>query len=116
MVARWYIFVPKTKIWVYFYGSWNAKCWYILWPFGIFYSHMYGIFNGHLVYFKAIGCICGNLVYFEIIGTYFPVLVCCIEKHLAVLVPKHVKNCAINLGKKLAVGELSEGPFCDAML
>jgi hypothetical protein len=25
---------------VYFGGPWIAKCWYILWPLGIFFSHL----------------------------------------------------------------------------
>jgi hypothetical protein len=25
-VARWFIFKPKTPIWVHFGGSWNGKC------------------------------------------------------------------------------------------
>jgi hypothetical protein len=45
-VARWYIFIPKIPIWVYFGGPWIGKCWHILLPFGIFY--------GHLVYFMTI--------------------------------------------------------------
>jgi hypothetical protein len=39
-VTRVFIFLLKLPIWVYFGGSWNGKCWYILWPFGIFNSHM----------------------------------------------------------------------------
>jgi hypothetical protein len=39
-VARWFIFIPKITIWVYFGGHWNGKCWYILWPLGIFLSHL----------------------------------------------------------------------------
>jgi hypothetical protein len=39
-VARWYIFKPKIPIWVNFGGSWSEKGWYILLPFGIFYSHL----------------------------------------------------------------------------
>jgi hypothetical protein len=26
----------KSQIWVNFGGPLNVKCWYILWPFGIF--------------------------------------------------------------------------------
>jgi hypothetical protein len=44
-VARWFIFKPKIPIWVYFGGTRNVKCCYILWPFGMF--------CGHLVQFKA---------------------------------------------------------------
>jgi hypothetical protein len=39
-VARWYIWIPKIPIWVYFEGHWNAKCWYNLWTLGIFYCHL----------------------------------------------------------------------------
>jgi hypothetical protein len=39
-VARWFIFKPKIPIWVNFGGPWNGKCWYILGPYGIFYSHL----------------------------------------------------------------------------
>jgi hypothetical protein len=35
-----FIFEPKIPIWVDFGGPWNGKCWYILWPFGIFYCHL----------------------------------------------------------------------------
>jgi hypothetical protein len=30
----------KIQIWVNFGGSWNRKCWYILRPFGLFYSYL----------------------------------------------------------------------------
>jgi hypothetical protein len=51
-VARWFIYRPKITIWVYFRVSCDWKCWYILWPFLIFYGnwvyvlycHMYGIY------------------------------------------------------------------------
>jgi hypothetical protein len=45
-VARWYIFIPKLRIWVDFGGPWNGKCWHILLPIGIFY--------GNLIYFMVI--------------------------------------------------------------
>jgi hypothetical protein len=56
-VARWFLFKPKIPILVNFGGPWNAKCWNILWPFGIFNSHLvllwpFGTFCGHLVYFS----------------------------------------------------------------
>jgi hypothetical protein len=35
----------KYKLWVNFGWPWSGKCWYILWPFGLFY--------GHLVYFMV---------------------------------------------------------------
>jgi hypothetical protein len=57
--ARWYIFKPKIPIGVNFGRSWNGRCWFMLWPFGMFY--------GHLVYFMAIWymyLISGNLEYF----------------------------------------------------
>jgi hypothetical protein len=56
-VARWYIFEPKEQIWVFFGGSCNGRCWYILWTFGLFY--------GHLVYLMYIGYFCGYLEYFS---------------------------------------------------
>jgi hypothetical protein len=37
-VARGYIFIPKLPIWESFGEPWNGKCWYILWPIGIFYG------------------------------------------------------------------------------
>jgi hypothetical protein len=37
-VARFYIFKPKLLFWVNLGGSCNGRCWYILWPFGIFYG------------------------------------------------------------------------------
>jgi hypothetical protein len=35
-VARWFIFKPKISILLKFGGPLIGKCWYILWPFGIF--------------------------------------------------------------------------------
>jgi hypothetical protein len=63
MVARWYIFIPKVPIWVYFRGPWNEKYWYfmvfryILRPMSKFYSY--------LVYF---------VVYFWYISSRFGML------------------------------------------
>jgi hypothetical protein len=54
-VARWFLFRPKLLIWVYFGGPWNAKCCFILCPFGIFYSHLVYIFNVHLVILSSFG-------------------------------------------------------------
>jgi hypothetical protein len=45
-VARWFIFKPKIPIWINFGGPKIGKCWYILWPSGIF--------DGHLGYFMTI--------------------------------------------------------------
>jgi hypothetical protein len=45
-VARWYIFRTKIANWVNFGGSFNGRCWCILWPFEVFY--------GHLIHFMAI--------------------------------------------------------------
>jgi hypothetical protein len=64
MGARWFIFIPKIPIWVYFGGPWYGKCWYILWPFGIFKS-----FRGYL---WPLGTVCGYLVYFSCFGTFGP--------------------------------------------
>jgi hypothetical protein len=43
-----YIFKPKIPIWESFGEPWNGKCWYILWPFGVYKNHIVGISNGHL--------------------------------------------------------------------
>jgi hypothetical protein len=53
-VARWHIFKPKISFWVNFGGPCNGRCWYILWPFGIFYVLLFGIFGGHMEYFMVI--------------------------------------------------------------
>jgi hypothetical protein len=45
-VVRRCILKPKIQIRANFGGSCNGRCWYILWTFGLFY--------GHLVYFKDI--------------------------------------------------------------
>jgi hypothetical protein len=42
---------------------WNGKCWYILWPFGIFYYH--------LVYYVVIWYVFTVLVYFYGFGTLY---------------------------------------------
>jgi hypothetical protein len=39
-VARWHIFKPKIPIGVNFGGSCYEICWYILWPFGLFYGQL----------------------------------------------------------------------------
>jgi hypothetical protein len=46
-VARWHVFKPKIPIGVNLAGSWNGKCWRILWSFGIFYVHL-------VLYFMAV--------------------------------------------------------------
>jgi hypothetical protein len=57
---------------ILYIGSCSGRCWYIYWPFGLFY--------GHLVYFVAIGYILWPL------GTYiFPFLVCRTKTNLATL-------------------------------
>jgi hypothetical protein len=70
-VARWFLFKPKIPIWVHFGGSCNGRCWYILWPFGLFY--------GHLVYFVVIWYI------LSLFGIFFEVLAYCTKKNLATL-------------------------------
>jgi hypothetical protein len=75
-VARWHIFKPKIPLWVNFGGPWVGKCWYILWPFGIFY--------GYLGYFMTIWYILCSF------GTFCPVLVLCTNKNLATLSASHV--------------------------
>jgi hypothetical protein len=59
-VARWRILKPKIPIWVNFGGSCNGRCWYIIWPFGLFYGCLvclwpFDIFYGYLVYFSRYG-------------------------------------------------------------
>jgi hypothetical protein len=39
-VARWYIFKPKIPIWENFGGSCIRRCWYIFWPFCLFYDRL----------------------------------------------------------------------------
>jgi hypothetical protein len=39
-VARWYIFIPKIPLLIYFGRSCNGKVWYILWQIGIFEEHL----------------------------------------------------------------------------
>jgi hypothetical protein len=75
-VARWHIFKPKFPIWVNFGGPWVGKCWYILWPFGIFYGYL-----GYVI------TICYILCSF---GTFCPVLVLCTNKNLTTLIPSRV--------------------------
>jgi hypothetical protein len=66
-VARWLIFKPKIPIWVNFGGSCNTRSWYIIWPFGLFYSY--------LLHLWSFGTLC------------FPILVCWPNINLATLVP-----------------------------
>jgi hypothetical protein len=49
-VARWYIYQPKSQIWVNFEGSGNGRYLYMLWFCGHF-----GIFSRYLVYFYRFG-------------------------------------------------------------
>jgi hypothetical protein len=70
-VARWFVFEPKIPIWINFGGPCDGRCWYILWPFGLFYGHL------SILY--------GLLVYFMVIWYIFPVLVSFSKKNLATL-------------------------------
>jgi hypothetical protein len=68
-VARWYIFKPKTPIWVNFRGTCNRRCWYIfmaIWSI----LQPFDIFWGHLVYFMVIWCILWSF------GVFYGHLVC----------------------------------------
>jgi hypothetical protein len=58
--------------------SFNAKCSFIVWPFGL---------SGHLVYFMAI------LFILWPFGIYFPVLVCCTKKNIATLAKPTKRSC-----------------------
>jgi hypothetical protein len=57
-VARWYIFKPKIQIWVNFGMPLNGKCWYLLWPFGLFYGPYIGRYilwpYGNFIYFSSL--------------------------------------------------------------
>jgi hypothetical protein len=55
-VARWFISKPKIPFWVNFGRSFDERCCYVLWPFGIVY--------GQLVSFMPFGAFCAYLVYF----------------------------------------------------
>jgi hypothetical protein len=59
-VARRHTFKPNIPIWVSFGGSCNGRCWFILWPFGLFY--------GHLINYVTIWYILWLLVYFSRFG------------------------------------------------
>jgi hypothetical protein len=72
-VARWFIFKPKIR--VNFGGSWNAKGWCILRPFGIYY--------GHLVHLWPFG----NLEAIWYISPEFWYMYC-VKKNLATLIPE----------------------------
>jgi hypothetical protein len=52
-VARWFVFKPKIQIWVNFGGSFDGRCWLILWPFDLFDGNL-AIFYGFLVHFMVI--------------------------------------------------------------
>jgi hypothetical protein len=65
-------FSDQKYFFVYFGRPWKGKCWYILWPFGIFYEH-FALFYTNLENCVEFCCI-------------FPVLVCCSMKNLATLV------------------------------
>jgi hypothetical protein len=85
-VAGWHIFKPKIPIGVNFGGSCNGRCWYTLWPFGLF--------CGHLVYI-----FCGHLLYFMVNRFNFPVLVCCAKKNLATQIGSFL------MGEKIESGQ-----------
>jgi hypothetical protein len=53
-----------------FWGPYNGKCLYILWPFGIFTAIWYNLW--------PFGIVCGHLV-------YFPILVCLDQEKMATL-------------------------------
>jgi hypothetical protein len=72
-------FKPKIPLWVNVGGPCSGRCWFILWPFGIFYGHLaFGLFYGNL----------------GIFGPVLHTLVLCNKKNLATLehMPPLVKN------------------------
>jgi hypothetical protein len=72
-VARWHILNLKSQFLVNYGWSWNGKCMYILWPFGLL--------NGHLVYFIVIGILRVHIEYFSLFWYVVPT-----KKNLATLV------------------------------
>jgi hypothetical protein len=61
-VARSYTFKPKIPIWVNTGGFCDGRCWYILWP--------HGLFHVHLVYYVAIRSILRPFgIFFNRFGT-----------------------------------------------
>jgi hypothetical protein len=70
----------KIPIWVNFGGSCYGRCWYSIWPFGLFF--------GYFVYFVATWSM------LWLFGTYmFLVFVCCTKKYLATLLLKLIWTC-----------------------
>jgi hypothetical protein len=76
---------------VNFGGSCDGRCWYILWPFGLF--------DGHLSIFYSFW------VYFMVIWYFFPVLVSFSEKNLATL------DFVTSLNDKIITGHCFDGTF-----
>jgi hypothetical protein len=86
-VARWYIFIPKNKIWVNL-GGWALECNCI-------------IYYGHFKYYTAIR-VCnfyGHLVYFVVMWYIFTISVCSTKKNLANLL--YSSNYRVNLSSCL---------------
>jgi hypothetical protein len=77
-----YFQTPNHPILGKFWTVLNGRCWFILWPFGVFYCH--------LVYFNALWCILMPFCVFYCHLVHFLLnLVCCNKKHLANLVAGH---------------------------
>jgi hypothetical protein len=57
-------FQTKNQIWVHYWGPYNGKCLFILWPFGIFTSIWYNVWPFEIV--------CGHLEYFSHFGMFGP--------------------------------------------
>jgi hypothetical protein len=81
-----------------FWGTWNGKCWYILWTFGIYYGHLEYVYYGHLEYNTAIWNMYITVIwytYFRAIWKsgirIFPVLVYCKKTNLATLLTGRVR-------------------------
>jgi hypothetical protein len=97
------IFRPKIAIWINFWGSCNGKCWYILWPFGLFY--------GPLIYFMTTWYTLfrGNLVYFS---PFWKCLVCeCSVKEKQVPRQFHKRSLSERLFHKICLNALSPKDF-----
>jgi hypothetical protein len=77
----------KSQFLVNFGGSSNGKSWYILRPFGLFYSH--------LKYFMASWYILWSL------GIFLPVLVFCTKKNLGTLLTVYTKAFSVDDDKAI---------------
>jgi hypothetical protein len=58
---------PNLDVGTYLGGPWNGKCWYILWPFEIFYDRLVHRYYGHTIHLVLIW-----YTYFSTLGNVVP--------------------------------------------